>query len=153
MNLVVKGNVSSYEVLEILGKGNFGVVNKVKDLKTNEIKALKRVKHSSMREEPKLKELIQSEIKIMSDMIKLNSKNPNIVKYYDDFEDKNYVNIVMEFCDGGDLRKYLQKVKKSKRLPEPEVLQICKDILNGFKGLIKIFYFFHNFFTRIIIYK
>lgn len=136
MNLVVEGKATSYEVLEILGKGNFGIVNKVKDRKTNEIKALKRVKHSSMKEEPKLKELIQSEIKIMSDLIKLNSKNPNIVKYYEDFEDKNYINIVMEYCDGGDLRKYMQKVKKMKKLPENEVLLIFKDILNGFKGKI-----------------
>ena len=137
MNLVVEGKVSSYEVLEVLGKGNFGIVNKVKDLKTSEIKALKRVKHSSMKEEPKLKELIQSEIKIMSDLIKLNSKNPNIVKYYEDFEDKTYVNIVMEYCDGGDLRKFMQKVKKAKKLPEAEVLLIFKDILNGFKGNIE----------------
>jgi len=49
----------------------------------------------------------------MSQQIKIDCSNeakilntldhPNIVKYYDSFLEKNNLNIIMEFCDGGDL--------------------------------------------------
>ncbi len=35
--------------------------------------------------------------------------NEYIVKYYDSFIDKNILNIVMEYCEGGDLNNYLKK--------------------------------------------
>jgi serine/threonine protein kinase len=34
--------------------------------------------------------------------------HPNIVKYYDSFIEKNYLNIIMEFCEGGDLSNVLK---------------------------------------------
>lgn len=43
------------------------------------------------------------EVKIMS---KLN--NPYIVKYHDSFIDQNNLNIVMEYCEGGDLANYFR---------------------------------------------
>ncbi len=35
--------------------------------------------------------------------------NEYIVKYYDSFIDKNILNIIMEYCEGGDLNNYLKK--------------------------------------------
>ena len=29
-------------------------------------------------------------------------KSPYIVRYYESFEENNFLNIVMEYCDGGD---------------------------------------------------
>lgn len=131
----IKGNASCYEIVETIGEGNFGKVYKVQDLKSKEIKALKIMDKAAMKEEPKLKELIHSEINIMSDLIKLNSKNQNIVKYYEDFEDSEHIYIVIEYCENRDLRKYMKENLKFTKLPEDHVLKIFKDILNGFKGL------------------
>ena len=36
-----------------------------------------------------------------------------VVKYYDSFKEKNNINIVMEFCDGGDLNDFLNEKKNS----------------------------------------
>jgi len=44
-----------------------------------------------------------NEVKILSAL-----ENPYIVKYYDSFIEKNYLNIVMEYCDGGDLAGYIK---------------------------------------------
>ena len=38
---------------------------------------------------------------------KLNS--PYIVKYYDSFTDKNNINIIMEYCENGDLGIHLKR--------------------------------------------
>ena len=35
--------------------------------------------------------------------------SPYIVKYYDSFTDKNMINILMEYCENGDLGIYLKK--------------------------------------------
>jgi serine/threonine protein kinase len=32
-----------------------------------------------------------------------------IVKYYDSFTDKSMINIIMEYCEGGDLGIYLKR--------------------------------------------
>jgi NIMA (never in mitosis gene a)-related kinase 1/4/5 len=39
-----------------------------------------------------------NEVNILSKM-----ESPYIVKYYDSFIEKNYLNIIMEYCEGGDL--------------------------------------------------
>ena len=38
---------------------------------------------------------------------KINSEY--VCRYYDSFSDKNSINIVMEYCENGDLGKYLKR--------------------------------------------
>jgi NIMA (never in mitosis gene a)-related kinase len=35
--------------------------------------------------------------------------SPHIVKYYDSFTEKSNINIVMEFCENGDLGLHLKR--------------------------------------------
>ncbi|KAJ1730697.1 hypothetical protein LPJ61_002885, partial [Coemansia biformis] len=35
--------------------------------------------------------------------------HPNVVQLYDSFEDDRYVYLVMEYCEGGDLWRYLRQ--------------------------------------------
>ena len=35
--------------------------------------------------------------------------SPYIVKYYDSFTEKSQINIIMEYCENGDLGIYLKK--------------------------------------------
>ena len=53
-----------------------------------------------------------------------------IVKYYDSFSTTNHLYIVMEYCEGGDLYKYLSKnYSKNKLLEEDKIwkffIQLC----------------------------
>jgi serine/threonine protein kinase len=54
--------------------------------------------------------------------------HPNIVTYHDCFSDAVFINIVMEFCNAGDLAALL-KGREGRRMPEAEVMslfvQVC----------------------------
>ena len=39
--------------------------------------------------------------------------HPNIVKYFEDFYEKNLTMIIMEYCTGGDLAKVIDQQKRS----------------------------------------
>ncbi len=73
-------------------------------------------------------EEVKNEAKILSS---LNSKF--VVKYLESFVLNNNLNIVMEYCDGGDLGLYLKEyIKTGKFLPEEKIwkifIQICLGI-------------------------
>ena len=39
-----------------------------------------------------------------------------VVQYYDSFEEDGKLNIIMEYCDSGDLNDFLEKHKQTKHL-------------------------------------
>ena len=51
-------------------------------------------------------------------------------------ETKNNYYVIQEFCEDGDLDKYLKNNKK--QLPEYEAKKILIDILKGFKELVNL---------------
>lgn len=52
----------------------------------------------------------------------------------DVMESSNYYYIVQELCTGGDLRKIMDKKGK---IPEPEAVEMLKQICNGFVVMLK----------------
>ena len=76
-------------------------------------------------------ETIKKEATILSKI-----KNDYIVKYYDSFIDKNSFNIIMEFCDGLDLRKLLEEYKnKNKHLDEKIIYNYIFELCLGLKEI------------------
>ena len=74
---------------------------------------------------------IQNEAKILSSI-----DSEYIVKYYDSFSDNECFNIVMEYCDGLDLRKYINKHKEKNKLIEKDLIyHIISDICKGLKEI------------------
>eukprot|EP00919_Chromeraceae_sp_WS-2016_P037526 GHVR01089589.1.p1 GENE.GHVR01089589.1~~GHVR01089589.1.p1 ORF type:complete len:150 (-),score=6.19 GHVR01089589.1:1558-2007(-) len=65
-------------------------------------------------------------------MKKLNHKN--IVKLYDIVTTTNSIYLIMEYCSGGDLKHYC----RNKKFNEEEVNDIIKQIVNGFKEIVKM---------------
>lgn len=95
---------TDYEVLEKLGEGSYGKIFKVRE-KDNDKRVL--VIKQIDRKDIKRKYDMLAEINVMARM-----DNPHIVKYHDSFtEGENKVNIIMEFCEKGDLHKLLKKRK------------------------------------------
>ena len=48
-----------------------------------------------------------------------NLDSPNIVKHYASFIENDYLNIIMEFADGGDLQQFIEKQKQKREfIPE-----------------------------------
>merc|ERR1719421_1615832 len=60
-----------------------------------------------------------NEVKVLSSL-----KHPYIVAYRDSFIEDGFLNIVMEYADGGDLFTRIQKAKKSMtKFPEQQILR------------------------------
>ena len=114
--------INDYKIIKRVGFGSSGLVYKVvkKNDPTNKIYILKQIPYS----EPNLEETIKkvqsanNEVFILS---KLSCKY--IVKYYTSFVDsENNLNIIMEYCDSGDLNSFINSLKKeNKYLTEEEI--------------------------------
>lgn len=70
--------------------------------------AIKRVEQSMISKDKYLKASLESEINIMRKL-----KHPNIVKLFDVVTTNNSIYLVMEFCAGGDLKRYCRNRKIS----------------------------------------
>ena len=101
--------IKNYIILSKLGIGSYGVVYKVKKINTNNIYVIKQIPYHNF--SPKQIYAVKQEANILAS---INSKY--VVKYYESFEINNSLNIVMEYCDGGDLSIFLKKNKKTKIL-------------------------------------
>ena len=96
-------NIKKYKIIKELGKGAFGKVNLVLNNLDNKYYALKEIK---IKDEKNINS-IENEINIIS---KFNCNN--IVKYYDSFKEKDKYYILMEYCDGQNLKNYIDEYKK-----------------------------------------
>ena len=101
--------INDYIIKERLGVGSYGTVYKVKKKNTNKIFVIKQISLLGLSEQQKNE--YKLEARILSSI-----KSNYVVKYYDSFEEKNNLNIVMEYCDGGDLFQFIEEKKKTKHL-------------------------------------
>ena len=109
---------------EKIGGGAFGEAWKVSQISDNNIFIMKKVSAKAFKE--KEKEMARNEIRNLK---KCNHKN--IVKYFDNFYEKQCFLIVMEYCSGGDLEKAI-KAQGGKPFTEKIVKiwfrQLCSSI-------------------------
>lgn len=96
-------SLKDYELLGEIGRGAFGVVYKVRNRRDNEIYVLKQVGIEKF--DNNFKKQAEVEASILKGI-----RSPYIVRYYESFVEKNNLNIIMEFCSGGDLEKYLKRM-------------------------------------------
>ena len=96
--------IKNYIIKETLGKGAYGIVYKVQKKGTSDIYVIKQISLEGLTE--KEKEEVKQEAFILSSI-----KSDFVVKYYDSFLDNDNINIVMEYCDGGDLNEFLLEKK------------------------------------------
>jgi len=107
--------IENYQIYKnkLLGEGSFSEVYLGRYLGNNRLYNEVAIKIINLKNQNiKSNKLIENEIKIM-EIIKLDS-HPNIVECYDIIKDNNFVYIIMEYCDSGDLRSILKKPIKEK---------------------------------------
>jgi len=111
-----------YDELDDLGEGAYGVVKKV-SLKENPetIRAMKIISKDMIAEGQS--QSLVDEIQILKKL-----EHPNIVKIYEYFDVKDYIYIVSELCDQGDL---LGKLTKLGSMSELVVKSLMCQILNA----------------------
>lgn len=115
---------SHYNILEYLGEGSFGKVFKAREISTGRILAVKKmsINHS----EKKYSNIIK-EINLLKHL-----DHPNIVKYYDYFEEEDYIYLMMEYLEGGTLRQYM---KEKTNITEDDARIIIKQLLTALSYL------------------
>ena len=122
-----------FEVLQSLGSGSFGEVYKVLSKLNNKVYAMKKLNLSELlkRKGKKAYQLSINETKFLS---KLN--HPNIVKYYNDFVEGDYLYIIIEYTQNGDLSNLMEAYRNhGKHIPEDDLWNI---FLQCMKGLVYV---------------
>ncbi|CAI5759380.1 unnamed protein product [Candida verbasci] len=117
--------MNEYEPLEVIGKGSFGTVRKVKNKIDGTILVRKEIEYNSMNSHER-NQLI-SELRILREL-----NHPNIVKYYkhDHLPDLKSIHIYMEYCQGGDLSHIINNFKKNnEKVPEEFIWSVMIQIL------------------------
>ena len=105
---------SCYVKGRCIGKGGFARVYELQHKETGEIFAVKIVSKASIakhRAQAKLK----SEISIHRGL-----SHEKVVRFYEYFEDQEYVYILLEFCPNQTLNELLKR-RAGRRMPESEV--------------------------------
>ena len=114
--------MEDYEFLGNIGQGMSGKVYKAKHKIENKFYAIKKLNFNEINEKERI--AIQEEVNLLKQL-----RHPNIVTYKDSFfDEENCLNIVMIFCEMGDMYTKIRK-QKGEYFPEETILlwiaQLC----------------------------
>ena len=120
--------LNGYKFEKEIGKGAFSKVILATKLGTGEKYAIKKIDKSYISDE-RYKKYLNNEIFILN-----NIKHENIIKYYGMEVGMNYMYLIFEFCNGGDLQTCLNDYyrKYDKPFPQNVVQHIMRQIIKGF---------------------
>lgn len=107
----------------ILGKGAFGTVYRGVRLKDNLEVAVKVIHHKSLNRE--IVFAIENEVKALELL-----NHPNIIRFFDLFEDRQSFQICMELVKGGDL---FDRIDKKASYTEKDAQDVCRIVLSAIK--------------------
>ena len=126
---IISINNQEFRIIKELGEGGFGIVYQVLNKLDNKYYAIKVIPTKD--ETNNNIESFEKEAEILSKF-----KCDNIVKYYDSSKDDNNIYILMEFCDGNNLRSFINKHINKNLLIEENILKsIIKQICIGIKEI------------------
>ena len=124
--------IREYIIQKKLGIGSYGTVYQVSHKKTKEIYVIKQIPLYDLSQEE------ISNVKLEAKILKTINSN-YVVKYYDSFEENNHLNIVMEYCNGGDLGQYIDSNKeKNEKISEELIWLIFIKITLGLAAIHKL---------------
>lgn len=98
-------DIGQFEKLKVLGEGTFGKCYLVNNKSTNELCVLKQIDLNGMSDKEKQDTMKEARILEALD-------HPSIIKLIGSFKSRGgYLNIVMNYADGGDLAKAIRDAK------------------------------------------
>ncbi|XP_039121861.1 calcium-dependent protein kinase 28-like isoform X2 [Dioscorea cayenensis subsp. rotundata] len=114
---------SRYSIGKLLGHGQFGYTFVATDKANGDRVAVKRIEKNKM-VLPIAVEDVKREVKILKAL----RGHENVVHFHNAFEDDNYVYIVMELCEGGELLDRIL-AKKDSRYSEKDAAVVVRQML------------------------
>ncbi|XP_023209430.1 uncharacterized protein LOC111612447 [Centruroides sculpturatus] len=115
-------NLTGYEKIRTVGKGAFGTAVLYKKKDDDSLVILKEINMHDLTAAER--QLAINEINVLSML-----DHPNIVCYYDNFEQDGILMIELEYADGGTLAQYLGQLKRP--LGEHEILILFQQIVSA----------------------
>ncbi|KAJ7537349.1 hypothetical protein O6H91_11G002900 [Diphasiastrum complanatum] len=112
-----------YDLCQELGRGQFGVIRLCKSKQTGEQFACKSIAKSRLCSQKDL-DAVRREIQIMKQL----QGHPKIVELKAVYEDRTWIHLVMELCEGGEL---FDKILKQKPHSENDAAEICKSLMEA----------------------
>lgn len=106
-----------------IGKGSYAKVYKGFNKQTNQPVAIKKISFKDLPENVKSRTMV--EVQILETL-----NHPNIIKLYGHKFDNDYLFLITEYCNGGELTKWI----KNNNNPD-ETLQVIKQIMEGMNYL------------------
>ena len=91
-----------YEVLKLIGRGNFGSVHLVRHIDDERLYVMKKINMTDM--SPSEKEGSVQEVQLLKSL-----RHPCIVSYKDSFVYQDILCLVMHYCEGGDLASTIRE--------------------------------------------
>ena len=121
-----------FEILQKLGEGAFGKVFKVCSKLNNKIYAMKKLNIKELREDnPKAYQLALNETEFLSRLTNI-ANQPHIIKYYRHFVEGDFLYIVIEFIENGDMENYIETHKRiGQHIPEEQLWSIFLQCMEG----------------------
>ena len=123
-----------YEYISMLGNGGFGKVRLYRDKISKDMKfAIKTIKKDFLN--PHSLKSLEDEVSILRTL-----DHPNIVKYFETYEDDFYIHIVMEYIPGDNLFKVItnRKYNQFSERDASEILNFLFKIIWNKKLIIHI---------------
>nr|KAK5444124.1 G2-specific serine/threonine protein kinase [Exophiala xenobiotica] len=104
-----------YEVKEIIGRGAFGIIRKVRRRQDGHILCRKEINYLKMSQ--KERDQLHAEFSILSSL-----KHPNIVGYFhrEHLKQTQELYLYMEYCGGGDLGSVIKELKRKNEYAKEE---------------------------------
>lgn len=118
-----RSKIGRYEILEEIGRGTMGLVYKALDPKINRLLAIKTIRFSDEFDEDVIKEIKERFFREAEIAGKLS--HPSIVTIYDMGDDGDLTYMAMEFLEGEDLDKF---VDKKTLLPFRRILDLAAKV-------------------------
>lgn len=114
-----------FEELELIGRGSFGQIRKVRRITDGHVLARKEMSYKSMNQ--KEKSQLIAEFRILKSL-----EHPNIVQYFyhEHLQEKHQVYLYMEYCGGGDLAGLIRQCKENiEMIPENVIWRIFTQLI------------------------
>ncbi|XP_028397871.1 serine/threonine-protein kinase PLK4-like [Dendronephthya gigantea] len=119
-----RDSIENYEVLDLLGRGGFACVYRARCLSTSQGEvAIKMIDKKHMKDSGLVKR-VKNEVEIHCQL-----KHPSILELFSFFEDPNYVYLVVELCENGEVNRFMKKTGKP--FSESQVRKIMSQVVNG----------------------
>ncbi|XP_069323352.1 serine/threonine-protein kinase Nek5 [Eulemur rufifrons] len=119
--------MDKYDVIKAIGEGAFGKAYLAKEKSDSKLCVIKEINFAKMPIQEK--EASKKEVILLAKM-----KHPNIVTFFSSFQENSRLFIVMEYCDGGDLMKRINR-QRGVLFSEDQILSWFVQISLGLKHI------------------